>query len=255
MTSKLVSIAVPGADRQIVATEIDGKPMVSVRHACEAIGIDYSTQIARLKRWSWATVGMSTTVGSDGKAREMAMIDRRTFTSWLTHIDANRVAEQARPIVEAFQAEAADALDAYFNEGGAINPKASEAQLDRIAQQAQAQAAVIRALQGIVDPKHLEAKGRIVLARALGEAPELDPASIPLYVSDFLKAKGMASDLIATKASGFGRRLKGLYTARHGEAPHADHQTLPNGTVRPVCAYVEADRPLFEEIYAAYYAA
>lgn len=40
------------------------------------------------------------------------MIDRRTLTMWLATLDENRVAEAARPVVVAFQAEAADALDA-----------------------------------------------------------------------------------------------------------------------------------------------
>lgn len=252
--TELVPIAVPGTDRQIMATLVDGKPIVSVRHSCEAIGIDYSSQIRNLKRWSWATVVTLTTVGADGKPREMVGIDRRTFTSWLTHIDTNRVSDEARPIIEAFQAEAADALDAYFHEGGAINPSATEDQLDRLTRQAQAQASVIQALQGIVDPKHLEAKGRIVLARALGEKPELDPTTIPLYVSDFLKSKGLASDMVAAKASGFGKRLKGLFVAEHGDAPGKAFQELPNGTTREVFAYTEADRPLFDQVWARHYA-
>lgn len=252
--TELVPIAIPGTDRQIMATVVDGKPAVSLRHCCDAIGIDFSSQVRRLKNWSWATVVMSTTVGLDGKAREMAMIDRRTFTSWLTHIDTNRVSPAARPIIEAFQAEAADALDAYFNEGGAINPSATEDQLDRIARQAQAQAQVLQALKGIVDPKHLEAKGRIVLARALGEAPEIDPADVPLYVSDFLKSKGLNRTLVEAKAGGFGKKLKALYIVKHDRAPEMHHQTLPNGTVRPACAYTEADRPLFESVWARHYA-
>lgn len=254
MTAELVSIDVPGTDRQIMATAVDGKPMVSLRHACEAIGIDFSNQVRRLKGWSWATVVMSTTVGADGKSREMAMIDRRTFTSWLTHIDTRRVSAEARPIIEAFQAEAADALDAYFNEGGAINPSATEGQLDRLARQAQAQAGVLQALKGIVDPKHLEAKARIILARALGEAPEIAAADVPLYVSDYLKEKGLKRELVEAKQSGFGTRLKALYITKHDREPQKHIQVLGNGTTRPVNSYTEADRPLFDSIWARFYA-
>ncbi|AMS03208.1 hypothetical protein SEA_NYMPHADORA_49 [Gordonia phage Nymphadora] len=183
----------------------------------------------------------------------MVMVDRRTFTMWLATIDPSRVSETARPIIEAFQAEAADALDAYFHEGGAINPNASEDQLSRLAQQARAQAGVLQALKGIVDPRHLEAKGRIVLARALGEKPEIDPATVPLYVSDYLVSRGLSSDLVAAKASGFGKRLKGLYVAEHGEAPGKAFQELPNGTTREVFAYTQADRPLFDRIWIDHY--
>ncbi|MDV2475141.1 phage antirepressor [Rhodococcus zopfii] len=254
VTGQLVQIAVPGTTAMIAAAEIDGKPMVSLRHACDALGIAFDAQRVKLQGKSWATITMSVTVAEDGKTRDMLMIDRRTMTMWLATIDENRVGEAAKPTVVAFQAEAADALDAYFHDGGAINPSATEDQLDRITRQAGAQAAVLQALKGIVDPKHLEAKGRIVLARALGEEPELNPADIPLYVSDFLKSKGLASDMIAAKASGFGKRLKGLYISERGEEPKMAHQDLPNGTVRPVCAYTQADRPLFEQVWNRHYA-
>jgi hypothetical protein len=182
------------------------------------------------------------------------MIDRRTFTMWLATIDTNRVATEAKSILEAFQAEAADALDAYFNEGGAINPRASEDQLDRIARQAQAQAAVIQSLKGIVDPKHLEVKGRLVLARAMGEAPEITAADMPLYVWDYLVSKGLRRSLVEAKASGFGKRLKARYIVEHDREPHQFHQELPNGSVRKVNAYTEADRPLFDSVWAQHYA-
>lgn len=251
--SDLVPITVPGTDRQIMATRIDGSPMVSLRHACEAIGIDVESQRKKLASKTWATAVLITAVAEDGRPREMTMIDRRTFTMWLATIDTSRVADTARPVVEAFQTEAADALDAYFHEGGAINPNANEDQLARLAQQAQAQAGVLQALKGIVDPKHLEAKGRIVLARALGETPEIDPATVPLYVSDYLVSRGLSSDLVAAKASGFGRRLKGLYVAEHGDAPGKAFQELPNGTTREVYAYTQADRHLFDRIWNAHY--
>lgn len=254
VAANLVSVPVPGTDREIVAAIIAGTPMVSLRHACEAIGIDYSGQLQKLRTKSWATVEISPTVAEDGKRREMALIDRRSFTMWLATIDTNRVSPDARPVIEAFQAEAADALDAYFNEGGAINPRATEDQLDRLARQAQAQAAVLQALKGIVDPKHLEAKGRIVLARALGEAPEIALADVPLYVTDYLRSRGLSPTLVAAKSTGFGKRLKARYIVEHDRSPEQHLQTLPNGTVRKVYAYTESDRPLFDSVWAKHYA-
>ena len=114
MTAELVPVDVPGTDRQIMATVIDGKPMVSIRHACTAIGLEPARQIQKLNSRSWAGVYM-TAMPSAGGMQQTAMVDRRTFTMWLATIDTNRVSAAARPIIEAFQAEAADALDAYFN--------------------------------------------------------------------------------------------------------------------------------------------
>lgn len=253
MTS-LVPIPVPGTDRQVMAMLVAGTPMVSLRHACDAIGIDPESQRRKLAAKSWATAVITTAVAADGKQRDLAMIDRRTFTMWLATIDTNRVSTDARPVIEAFQAEAADALDSYFHDGGAINPRATEDQLDRITRQAQAQAGVLQALRGIVDAKHLEAKGRIVLARALGEAPEIAPADVPLYVSDYLTGKGLSGNLANAKSSGFGRRLKARYIVEYDREPERHHQTLPNGTVRQVYAYTESDRPLFDSVWAKHYA-
>jgi hypothetical protein len=115
-TTELVHVPVPGTDRQITATLIDGTPMVSLRHACDSLGIDIEGQRRKLNGKSWATAVMSTAVADDGKVREMTMIDRRTLTMWLATIDENRVNEAARPTLIAFQAQAADALDAYFHE-------------------------------------------------------------------------------------------------------------------------------------------
>lgn len=253
MSNELATIPVPGSSAELVATLIDGKPFVALKPMCDAIGIDVESQRRKLKSKSWATSVMSTEVAPDGKAREMFMIDRRTMTMWLATIDENRVGESSRPTVRAFQAEAADALDAYFHDGGAINPNASVDQLDRLTRRAHDLMGLLKLADGLVDRKHLEAKARIVIAQAFGETPELNPAGIPLYVSDYLKDKGLASDMIAAKASGFGKRLKGLYLAEHGETPKKAFQELPNGTVREVFAYTQADRPLFDQVWNRHY--
>ncbi|EKT83081.1 antirepressor [Rhodococcus phage Mbo4] len=244
-------ITVGGADLTVTRTETDA--LTAFRPLTDALGLGYGSQLQKLKGKSWATVTNIVTVGADGKNREMVAVDRRTLTMYLATLDEKRVSEEARPTLVALQAEAATALDAYFHEGGAINPSATVDQLDRLAGRARTLMEVIRLAGGIIDPKHLEAKARVVLANAMGEAPELDPASIPLYVSDYLKSKGLASDMIAAKASGFGRRLKGLYVAEHGDAPQKAFQELPNGTIREVFAYTHADRDLFDQVWNRHY--
>lgn len=252
LTAPLATIPVAGT-AGILGTEVNGKAIAALRPIVEMIGLDYSTQLRKLKGKSWATVVILTTVGADGKNREMVGVDRKTLTMYLATLDENRVKDEVRPILIALQAEAADALDAYFHDGGAINPNATVDQLERLAIQSERQMRIVRLADGIIDGKHLEAKARVILARAMGETPELDPASIPLYVSDYLKSKNLASDLIAAKAPGFGRRLKGLYVAEHGDAPKKAYQDLPNGTVREVFAYTQVDKPLFDKIWNAHY--
>lgn len=223
---------------------------VALRPACDAMGLDFSSQRKRLERTSWATVVMMTTVGADGKDREMVTIDRRTFTMWLATIDTTRLkSDRARHLVEAFQREAADVLDNYFHNGGAINPAASEHQMRALMFQAKAQMELCQAAKGLIHPDHLEAKARIILARGMGEHAELDESRRPLYTQDFLKEKGLSAKQLRSKAPTFGKRLKAAYIDMYGIAPEKRPMNLPNGQVRDVLAYTEKDRELMETVW------
>lgn len=254
MTAELVPVSVPGTDRSIMATLVDGKPMVSLRHACEAIGINYGSQLDKLRGKSWASVVPLRGTAADGKSYEMLMMDRRTMTMWLGGIDENRVNQAARPVIVAFQAEAADALDAYFHDGGAINPRATEDQLAAVIDRAERQARVLQALKGIVDPKHLELKARLLAARAMGEEPDIDALDRPLLVTDYLRSKGLNRTLVDAKAKGFGSRLRGLYIAEYNTEPGKRLQDFGNGAIRECNAYTERHRHLFDAVWARHYA-
>jgi hypothetical protein len=121
-STALATIPVPGTDAPLHAAQIDGRPMVSLKLMCDALGIDSDSQAKKLRSRSWATTVLNTVVAADGKLREMLLIDRRTMTMWLATLDERRVAEDARPKVIAYQSEAADALDAYFSAGVAVSP-------------------------------------------------------------------------------------------------------------------------------------
>lgn len=118
MSNQIQSIPFHG---DMIEAAPNGRTWVaSLKRLCENLGVDYASQYTKLKSKKWATIVFNTTVGSDGKNREMVMIDRRTFTMWLANIEPSRVREELRPKIEAYQCEAADALDEYFNEGAAI---------------------------------------------------------------------------------------------------------------------------------------
>lgn len=233
---------------------IDGAPHIVLKPAIEELGLDYSTQLAKLRRRSWAVVGQSPTTGADGKTYQMATVPVRTFLMLLATVNEGRVAEGVRPTLVAFQNETADAIESYWTEGGAINPRATEDQLDSLISRAKQQAEVLSILSGIVSPDWLETKGRLVAARALGEEPEVDPLDVPLYVPDFLKAKGLKRKQIESVQSWFGRRAAALYEAEHGEKPGKRQSDLPNGSVRETFAWTERNRPVFEETWDRYYA-
>lgn len=112
----------------------DGEAHVALKPICENMGIDFNGQYQRLKRVEWTTMCMTHTVGADGKIRDMVAIDRQTFTMWLATIDTSRIKnETAKHLVILYQREAAKALDAYFNEGGAIRVREEDTDADIMA--------------------------------------------------------------------------------------------------------------------------
>ncbi|MBG9349170.1 Rha family transcriptional regulator [Corynebacterium belfantii] len=131
----------------------------------------------------------------------------------------------------------------------------AEHQINALMRQSQMQMELCQAAKGLIRPDHLEAKARIVLARGLGEAPELNPATRPLYTADFLKEKNLGTKRMKSVAPMFGKRMKAAYTLKHGEEPQKYDLTLSNGQVRQVNGYTEADRPLMEQVWNQYYAA
>lgn len=248
-------VTIPFRGSEVQAVDVDGKPHVVFRPLVESIGMDFASQYRRLNGKSWATIVKTTTVGADGKNRDMTVIDVRTLTMWLATIDENRVSDEARPLVVAYQAEIADVIESYWTQGGAINPRADEHQMNALIFQARAQMELAQAARGLIHPDHLEARARIILARGLGEAPELDPGSRPLYAQEFLKEKNLSKKQMAAKAGVFGKRLKKAYVEKYGREPEKYDLNVSNGQVRRVNGYTEADRPLMERVWRDYFAA
>lgn len=121
-------------DTLIAHRSEDGDVFVALRPICNSMGIDFSGQLQKMKRQPWATVGELHTVGADGKTRDMTSVNRKTLTMWLATIDASRLKdEQARRNVIVYQQEAAEALDQYFNEGGAIRVSGTDSDADIMA--------------------------------------------------------------------------------------------------------------------------
>ena len=249
-------IQIPFHGTAIHALSDEGKPLVSLRHACEAIGVDPEGQRRKLKEKTWARAVLISATGSDGKTYQMTMIDRRTLTMWLATIEASRVKPEARAVLEAFQNEAADALDSYFHDGGAINPNATTEQLTNLeqrAREARAQAEVVDILRGILPDKYLENKSRIILARAMGEIPEIAPEDMPLIVEDYLKSNGLKGQDLKSVRSTFGRRVSKAFLDPHGTIP-PNAPAEVGGRTRSIKHYTEVDRHLFDSVWNQFYA-
>jgi hypothetical protein len=241
--------SIPFQGGEILTTKVDGKPHVVFRHAVESIGLDPNGQLAKMRNRSWFSCCDIAATAADGKTYKMVAVTVESFLMWLATVNETKVAEHVRDRLVTYQRESAAAIYGYWAEGGAINPRATEDQLESLSRRCRSQIDLLAAAKGLVEPAWLEAKTRHVLARGLGEEPEIDPASRPLTVGDFLADRGITGAAQRGLSTRFGKRLTALYQAKHGEAPKKVERFV-DGALRQVCGYTEVHRPLFEQALA-----
>lgn len=147
----------------ITTFEVDGKPYVSLRSLCEAIGLSWSGQFEKVKRDPVlsSVVRVIRTTGSDGKSYEMTSLPLDMVQGWFFKIDSNRVRESLKERVILFQRECYPALNSYWSRGVAVRPAIMRDDLDGIV--TGLSPAVTNAIGGVV---------KKVVRKALGEGVE-----------------------------------------------------------------------------------
>jgi len=113
MSSALVSVPFHGDTIEAIKDE-HGEVWVSVRRVCDSLGIDESSQRQKLNSKKWATTVLITAVDARGSRRDTYVVHLDSLPMWLATIEASRVAEVARPKLEAYQIEAAKVLADVF---------------------------------------------------------------------------------------------------------------------------------------------
>lgn len=227
-------------DATIRTVTVGGEPWFVAKDVCDALGISNPTDaLKRLDdderaRFNLGRQGEANIVNEPG-LYSLILASRKpeakAFKRWITH----------------------EVLPAIRRDGGYISPSASEHQVNALIRQAQMRMELVQAAKGIIDPGHLEAKARVILAQGLGELPELPAENRPLYTSDYLKSKNLSTRRTRSVAPMFGKRVKAAYVLKHGREPGKYPMNLPNGQTRNVYAYMEADRPLMDQIWEQYY--
>lgn len=258
-------VKIPFHDGEILSTLVDGTPYVVLRPAIERLGMDYSTQLKKLRRKSWAVVGQSPMSGADGKTYQMVTVDARTFLMLLATIDEHRVAESARPLLVAYQSEVADVLESYWSDGGVVNPRATDDQL--VALETEARRTRLRMEEaegqlrvlgvgtsvGLLSADWSTAMAEHVVARVLGVEPPLNPDTKPITVSEYLEDMGISGADLRSMSPEFGKRLKAAYRAEYLESP-AKGSRFIDGATRLVSVYSGKHRPLFDQVWNDFYA-
>ena len=95
----------------------NGEKRVAVKPICEALGVDPSSQIKRLKRDEIlnSTMVTMTTVGADEKQREMVTIPFKFVFGWLFTIDTFKVKPEVKDFIIKYKLECYNALYDHFS--------------------------------------------------------------------------------------------------------------------------------------------
>lgn len=112
MTAALVRYNFHGDDLDVVPGD-DGAVHVGVRAVCNALGVDFSTQLKKLKSDPAAGVAMIATP-SEGGAQETACIPLRALPLWLATIHPSKVSPAVKKKLIRFRIEAAEVLADHF---------------------------------------------------------------------------------------------------------------------------------------------
>jgi len=111
------------------------------------------------------------------------------------------------------------------------------------------QAEILAILSPVLPAPYVTATGKIILARSMGERPELDPGETPLYAATFLAGKGLSRKAVSKFESPFGLRVSNRYLKVHGRRP--EKIPGPAGSrIGSVVAYTETDRPLLDAVFS-----
>lgn len=240
MSTEIATYQFPITDAPVRAVELNGEPWFVAADVTDILGYSHGRdQVNALPQRMRNTVAIS-----DGKRGN----PNRTVVN---EAGVYRLAMRSNlPEAEAFQNWLAeDVIPAIRRTGRYESPGAALATTAPVID-VDMQARVIATLAGVIAPDYLEAKARIVLARALGEQPEIDPAKRPLTVADYFAERGATGEQDRKLSSRFGKAIKALYIAKHDRAPEQITDRWINGSVRKVNAYTEADRALFDAAWS-----
>lgn len=212
---------------------------------CSVLGIGNSRQA--LTRLDDDEKGV-TTNDTLGGAQELATVNEpglyslmlrsrkpqaKAFKRWITHEVIPAIRKTGR-----YEVEAPPGSPPKLPAAGAPLPYREQAEI-----------VVLFAKGGVIPESYAAATAKVIMARAMGERPELLPGETPLYAATFLAEKGHRSSTVAKFQSGFGQRVSNAYFKMHGRRP--EKIPGPAGSrIDKVAVYSDEDRPLLEQVYA-----
>lgn len=101
---------------EIVMVESDHERLIPIKPICEALGVDPKNQRIKIQEDDiLSSIGvLSTSVGADGKQREMFCLPLQYVFGWLFTINPKNVNEASREVVVKYRQECYDVLYRHF---------------------------------------------------------------------------------------------------------------------------------------------
>lgn len=227
-------------DNPVRTVWIDGKPWFVLSDLCSVLNLTTPAKVvSRLED------GMSSThpiPDSLGRIQHVTIVNESGMYRVVLRSD--------KPEALALQAWITDEVLPSIREKGSYSlPGATPTATTSF----ETQARVLDILKNVISKDYLEAKARIVAARAMGDTPEIEASARPLYVQDYLREKGATADEVKRCSSSFGKYVREDYVAERGVEPGKRFDETSSGQVREVYAYTEADRPIFDRAWGRSY--
>lgn len=226
---------------EVRTTIVDGEPWWVATDVCSILELQSGRALARLDEdekgmRSTHTPGGQQTLAYINEPGLYALVlgsrkpQAKAFKRWITHDVIPQIRKHGR-----------------YEAVPVMQPKEITAAAGPVPYRDQAELLVI--LRPVLPESYAAATGKIILARAMGERPELESSETPLYAATFLAEKGHKPKTVSKFQSGFGSRVSNRYFKVHGRRP--EKIPGPAGSrIDKVAVYSEDDRPLLEQVYA-----
>lgn len=193
---------------------------------------------AELRDFKRATEGQA--VPLSGNVNSLTLYPRRAILNVGQLLSGSPIAEQVRR---------------YLLDVEEIAPAELRHEAIERAAVCRAQLRMLEAAAGVVrDQVWLDGKARLVVARGLGEEPEIDPLDRPLYVPDFLRDKGLTKKQIRSEQSWFGRRAVQAAEDAGVTVPDLRDSETADGSIRGTKAWTHRHMPFFVHVWDLHYA-
>lgn len=102
----------------VIVIDEDGQKFVPIKPICEALGVNYTTQLEKLENDEIlnSVIPLRGTTGADGKQYKMKCIPLKFVFGWIFSISSKSVKEEAKEGLINYKLMCYDALYNYFTE-------------------------------------------------------------------------------------------------------------------------------------------